>query len=216
MRSSKTLAVLLVLAGGLLAVLAGSRTWLSVTAVTTVHVSGREAAPLGVALGLVVLACALALLTSGRLLRRVVGVLLVACGAGLLVVRFTYDATGDRLVADAVARASGATTGAAGDVYSTASDWPWATAAGGVLVVAGAVVTLVRAGRWQGPSRRYEPAAGPAAAALERDRAFDAWDALSAGADPTDDSPDGPTSRRAVPRRPPHTWQNDDDPGGDP
>ncbi|WP_158220912.1 Trp biosynthesis-associated membrane protein [Kineosporia sp. R_H_3] len=209
MRSSKGAAALLVVLGGLLAILAGGRTWLSVTPVGAtvsavngaIPVSGREAAPAGSALGLVALAGAVALLTSGLLVRYVVAVLLALCGAGLVAVPMSARADGFAgAAADAVARATGARITDGGGFTASTTVWPSVCAAAGLLVLAGAVVALLRARTWAGPSRRYEvPAvAGTAApagaagagAATARDRAYDAWDALSEGGDPTaDDAP---------------------------
>ncbi len=208
MRSCRTHAVLLVVAGGLLAVLAGGRTWLTVTPLASagiasraaVEVTGREAAPGGPALGLVALAGAVALLASGRRVRQVVAGLLVLCGAGLVAVRLAFGAAVDAVAQDAVARATGTTVRGAGELVARPTAWGGVCAAAGVLVAAGAVLALVRGGRWSGPARRYEtaPVAAAAAAAAgpttpggmaaQRDRAYDAWDALSSGADPTDDA----------------------------
>ncbi len=215
-RSSKAPAVLLVLGGGLLAVLAGSRTWLTAVpqagaGVTSVAISGREAAPGGIALGLVAAAGAVVLATSGRVVRHVVAVVLVAAGAGIAASGLWLGVDRAALVADALARATGA-TGNRLVLSSEPTAWPVVGVAAGVLVLAGAVVAGVRARRWSGPSRRFEAPAATAAvvtaaaatapevpaapgagadAIRERDRALDAWDALSAGADPTDDPPRG-------------------------
>lgn len=212
MRSSKAVAALLVVLGGLLAILAGGRTWLSVTPVGAtvsavngaIPVSGREAAPAGSALGLVALAGAVALLTSGLVVRYVVAALLALCGAGLVLVPMSSGADGfDGAAADAVARVTGARITSGGGFAASTTAWPTVCAAAGLLVLAGAVVALLRARTWAGPSRRYEvpvvtgtaataaPAGAPGAgAATARDRAYDAWDALSDGTDPTaDDAP---------------------------
>ncbi|MBI4940488.1 MAG: Trp biosynthesis-associated membrane protein [Actinobacteria bacterium] len=215
MRSSKGLAALLVVLGGLLAILAGGRTWLSVTPLGAtvsavsgaIPVSGREAAPAGSALGLVALAGAVALLTSGLVVRYVVAGLLALCGAGLVAVPLTSGADGfDGAAADAVARVTGARITSGGGFAASTTAWPTVCAAAGLLVLAGAVVALVRGRRWAGPSRRYEVPAvvgaaggtsggtagtdGGTAAATARDRAYDTWDALSDGSDPTaDDAP---------------------------
>jgi uncharacterized membrane protein (TIGR02234 family) len=230
-RSSKALSAALVVLGGLLAILAGGRTWLSVTPVGAtvsavsgaIPVSGREAAPAGAALGLVALAGAVALLTSGPVVRYVVAALLTLCGAGLVAVPLSFGPGGSQDAArDAVARVTGSRGGNGSGFAASTTPWPTVCAAAGLLVLAGAVLALVRGRRWAGPSRRYEtPAvtgggavalatgsAGSAAepvtattgAATARDRAYDTWDALSDGNDPTADP----------------TWQNDRDPGGEP
>ena len=202
MRSSKGLAVLLVALGGGLVLLTAGRTWLRVAPVLdtalfarTVAVSGREAAPAAAALGLVALAGAVALLTSGALVRRVVAAVLVLTGAGGVAVTVAFLREPRGAAREAVARATGV-AGTGGFTFDQTA-WPVLCGAGAVLVAAGGLVALVTAGRWGGPSRRYETAAaGPTSAigaeASRRDRAYDAWDALSEGADPTDDGTHGP------------------------
>jgi uncharacterized membrane protein (TIGR02234 family) len=228
-RSGKPVAVLLVLGGGLLAVLAGSRTWATAVpaqvgaGLASVPVGGRDAAPGSVALGLVAAAGAIVLVTSGRVVRYVVAVLLVAAGVGIAAGGMWVGVDRAALVADALGRASGTTGGPVGGSAS-ATAWPLVAVAAGVLVLAGALVSLAGTHRWDAPSRRFDvpaatdatTAAAAGGSASDRDRAIDTWDALSVGADPTDDAQRGSPSRRAVPRRPPGTWQNDTDPGGDP
>lgn len=199
-------AVLLVLAGGLLAVVAGGRTWVRVVpdgavGLGPVAVTGREVTPAGVALGLVALAGAVVLVTSGRVVRAVVAVLLLAAGAGVVAAGLLLGVDVGQVARGALAAATGA-TGAVTEFRTARTAWPPLAAAGGGLVVLGALGTLLGSRRWDGPSRRFEPA-GPAAAtsagsaapvasaASQRDRAFDAWDALSAGTDPTAGDPDG-------------------------
>ena len=201
MRSSRPLAFVLVALGGALVVLAGGRTWLRVTPVPgtalleqVVAVGGREAAPAAAALGLVALAGAVALVTSGAVVRRVVAVLLVLAGAGVLAVTAALLREPGGAARAAVARATGVT--GSGGFTATATAWPVVCGAAALLVVAGGLVGVLRAGAWGGPSRRYETAAAVPAAtsalgeqASRRDRAYDAWDALSDGGDPTDDGP---------------------------
>jgi uncharacterized membrane protein (TIGR02234 family) len=203
MRSSKPIAFGLVALGGALVVLAAGRTWIRVrplldTALVdrVVDVSGREAAPATAALGLVALAGAVALVTSGAVVRRVVAALLVVAGAGTLAVTVAFLRDPGGAARAAAARATGV-TGSVG-FTSTGTVWPAVCAAAALLVVAGGVVAVLRAGRWGGPSRRYEATSGAGAVsalgaeASRRDRAYDAWDALSDGADPTDDGTHGP------------------------
>lgn len=195
MRSSKGAAFLLVVLGGLLTVLATGRTWLDVQPVrggaltTAVEVTGREASPEAVALGLVALAGAVALVTAGPVARRVVAGLLVLCGVGLAGTVLLFARDPGTVAADAVARATGATLGSGEGIAASSTVWVGVCVAAGLLVAAGGTVAVLRGGRWAGPSRRYEVSAPVAGAGSERDRAFDAWDALSAGADPTDDRP---------------------------
>lgn len=203
MRSTRGAAFVLVALGGALVVLAAGRTWLRVTAVPdaalvdqVVTVSGREASPAAAALGLVALAGAVALVTSGAVVRRVVAALLVLAGAGTLAATVAFLREPGGAARAAVARATGVT--GSGGFTAEPTAWPAVCGAAALLVLAGGVVAVLRAGTWGGPSRRYEPtgATTPGATsalgaqASRRDRAYDAWDALSGGADPTDTADD--------------------------
>lgn len=198
---SRLLSFGLVALGGALVVLSAGRTWLEVTPVLdtalfdrAVAVTGREAAPATSALGLVALAGAVALVTSGPVVRRVVAVLLALAGAGVLAVTIAFLREPGGAARAAVARATGVT--GSGGFTSLGTAWPTVCGAAAVLVGAGGLIAVVTAGGWGGPSRRYETAAAAGAAltsavgaeASRRDRAYDAWDALSEGDDPTDDA----------------------------
>lgn len=219
MRSGKAAAVLLTILGGLLTVVAGGRRWLVLTVsdpdaalgVGEVAVTGREAVPVAVALGLVAVAGGVVLTTAGRLLRRVVAVLLALGGAGVVVATVTLGSSRDALLRDAFAQATGAATDPPAGSVQALTVWPYLSAAGGLLVVVAALVVLARGRRWDAPSRRFESPAARAAAARtsERDAAFDAWDALSAGDDPTDAAPDA--ARDAASGTGPGAAPGDDD-----
>jgi uncharacterized membrane protein (TIGR02234 family) len=86
---------------------------------------------------------------------------------------------------------------------ATATAWPVAAIAGGVLLVLAGIAVLVTGTRWPASSRRYRGARladadadagdGAAQGVRERaasDRAIDDWDELSRGDDPTDDPAD--------------------------
>jgi uncharacterized membrane protein (TIGR02234 family) len=180
--TSKRSVVAAALAGAALAVLAASRTW--VTAVVPdlpgadVTVSGRQAAPVVVAVALVALAAAVVVATSGRVARVVGAVALV--GAGVVVVAASLGVVRDPAgaVRPAVTEATGV-TGASAAVDLSA--WPWPAVAGGVLMALAGVVAAVAGRAWASPSRRFEVPSSSAPAADDATT----WDALSRGEDPT-------------------------------
>lgn len=199
---ARLVAVLAVVAGGALALIATTQTWLTVHVDTaTLPVPGTVAAVLASPLSLAALALGLALTIVGRLLRYVLGALAVLLGTVLAIVALTV--TVDAPVASyapVVTEATGLS--GAGPVAQsvtalTATVWPALAALGGVFVAAGGAWTLGTAGRWRSRTRRYEGAqrgsAGlprsvgqrPAAPGSRPADAIDDWDDLSRGDDPT-------------------------------
>ena len=192
---ARTIAVLAVVAGGALAIIASTQTWLDVTLRTgsdePLTVAGAAAVPLLAPLSLASLALGLALTVVGIALRYVFGVLAVAIGAALAV---TSARVGLQHPLDAVATAVTKTTGLSGDaavadlVTAVAgTPWPFFASAAGLLIAAGGVLTLVTAHRWRAGGRRYQRDATPAGAATgsRPHDAIDSWDDLTHGADPT-------------------------------
>lgn len=170
------------------AALAGATrtTWAQATApdltgaAQEVAVTGSDAAPTVLALGLVALAASLATSLSSTWVRFVTGPVLVAAGLGAAwsAIAVVLDPTG----------ASGSATGEAtgivgGQVQATATSWPLLTLVPALLVaVVGVMVLLV--GRSWPMGTRYRSAAVAAPADPERDPAA-AWDALTRGEDPS-------------------------------
>ncbi|HEY6794544.1 MAG TPA: Trp biosynthesis-associated membrane protein [Kineosporiaceae bacterium] len=157
--TSRAVALLAVLVGAGLVVLATGRNWVTVTVAGAggrlqVGADGRLAAPGAAAVGLVAAAGIVVALTAGRLVRAVVTGLLVAAGltAAALSVPVWHDPAG--VAAPAAARVTGTVGQSRGDARVTA--WPAASAAGGLLIATGGLVGVVRGRRWPGPSRRYE------------------------------------------------------------
>ncbi|MGB4778837.1 Trp biosynthesis-associated membrane protein [Microbacterium sp.] len=203
---ARMLAVLAVILGGAIAIIASTQTWLEVTvsagATSALSVPGATALTLLAPLSLAALALGLALTVVGRVLRYVFGVLAAAIGATLLI-GAARIATQHPL--DAVSAAVTEATGLSGsdavaalvdDVAGTA--WPWLTAVAGALVAAGGILALVTAHTWRGSGRRYRTAAdradtdraadgatSPRPYDASRDNAIDSWDDLSHGEDPT-------------------------------
>lgn len=195
MSRARLIALAAVVAGGALALISSTQTWLEATLGQTgdvLAVAGDDAVPLLAPLSLAALALGLALSIVGRVLRYAFGVLAVLIGGGLAV-------AGWRIAAeppiDAVATTVTETTGLAGaDAVSalvsqiTATAWPALTVAIALLIVAGGIVALVTGHRWSGSGRRYrtDPAAVTASGGSRPHDAIDSWDDLSRGEDPTD------------------------------
>jgi hypothetical protein len=174
-RRELTVAVLVCVVGGTLALWSTTRTWADLRTPRpaplppiVAAVTGGDAAPLASALALVALAGAAALLAARGLGRVGVGVLLLLAGAGI--------ATGG--VHALVGGVPGEST--VTDVHVTAA-WPVLTAVGGVLVAVAGLVTVVRGRRWSALGRRYD---APAVATSPHE-AGGLWDAFDRGEDPT-------------------------------
>ena len=165
-RRELRLAVVLCLLGSALVLLAVSRSWYSVAEgqqltidPVLAHVKGSKVVSGAQALGLVGLAGVVALAATRRWGRVVVGVLVLASGAGIVV---------------AVGRAR---------VPSGAWGWASLTILGGVLLALSGALVTVRGAHWEALSSSYEPPAARAEEPPSTDKG--AWDALDRGEDPT-------------------------------
>ncbi|MER5702922.1 Trp biosynthesis-associated membrane protein [Micromonospora sp. NPDC002296] len=174
-----TYAVLLCLAGAGLALWASTRTWsVELTVRPTPLPPVREARtgagllPWLSALAVVGLAGGGAVLATRGVLRRLIGVLLLALGV-------------------AVAAGGGYGLVAAFD-GEVSRQWPALCLAGGLLAGAGGALTALRGAGWPAMGARYDRPArrvavdpGPAAGPVTGRRTTEAWDALDRGEDPT-------------------------------
>lgn len=164
-----------------------------------IAVPGSVASPALAALGLAGLALAAALAIAGPGIRVVLGVLEVLLGGCVLLA--AGIALGDPVaaVAPAVTEATGVSgSGPTAELVAaaTATGWPAAAIAGGVLLVVAGVAVLVTGTRWPASSRRYrgarlaeadEPRSAGDRERAASDRAIDDWDELSRGDDPTEE-----------------------------
>ncbi|HVE63011.1 MAG TPA: Trp biosynthesis-associated membrane protein [Mycobacteriales bacterium] len=145
-------------------------------------VVGRDLSPAPAAVGLVALAAAIAIVATRGSGRRLLGLALV--GAGVAAALAAADPARAPRAAGAdtavVRREIGLLPASAG-VSATA--WPGASIAGGVLLASGGALAAARGGRWSAMSARYRPPSDAAPAAVEPDVAL--WDALDRGDDPT-------------------------------
>ncbi len=208
-------AILLVLAGAGLALLAGSRTWAhlgvssNLPGLTGLVVTGRRAAPAEIPIALAAAAGAIVLATWGRVVRAVVGVGLVAAGVVVTFGAVRVIRSPDDAAAGAVRDALGVFSRGSGDGLDALNTlfagsgfsvdvtlWPRVAALGGLLIAVAGLLTLATGWSWPGPTRRYDRPARTGAVPLQTpartadDNPADlgsagAWDALSRGEDPT-------------------------------
>ena len=192
MRLSKRYAALAVLVPAAVALLLTTRPWAvgesrDVLSAGTTEVTGGAAAPGVVGLVVVTVVALLGLMTGGRIIRAISGVVLVLAAAGataltLLVVLRPVDA-----VSSAVAKELARTT--APDATGTTTAWGWAAVVVMLALLAGALAAALSSRSWAGLSSRYER--GARADSGPRGQVRSAWDELSEGGDPTlRDAPD--------------------------
>ena len=178
-------AALLCAAGAGLALLAAGRPWAEVKAEHAItpfaqNLTGGDLGGAAGALGWAGLAGLAALFaTSGRV-RAGVGVLIALFGVGIAYASAT--AVRHSNVVSAAADKS-ALLKIAADPSVSVNLWWTVSIAGGLLLIAGGVVTVVRGARWPGMSARYERAAPRKAAAPDDPSAI--WKSLDRGEDPT-------------------------------
>ncbi|GAA1833428.1 TIGR02234 family membrane protein [Actinomadura chokoriensis] len=182
------LTALLCAGGAGLALLAGGRTWATVKAEDAITpftqtLTGGDLGGAAGALAWAGLAGLAALFATRGRVRAAVGVLIALFGAGI-----AYAST------VAVQRSN--VLSAAGDksaLLKLGADpalhvdlWWIVSVAGGVLLVAGGLLTAVRGSRWPGMSSRYERAgAGAPAREPAADDPSAMWRSLDRGEDPT-------------------------------
>lgn len=190
-RVTRPVVVLLGLAASLALAGTTAQEWLSASApdltgtVIEVPVTGQEAAPAVMALGLVGAAASLASALSSVWMRWVTGPVLVLAGAtaALLSVGVLLDP--GAAARAGVARATGVL---GGDLHATTSTWPLLAVVPAVLVALAGLAVLAAGGHWRTGSRYRSAAvaASQAAAASPQDDPAAAWDALTRGEDPTE------------------------------
>jgi hypothetical protein len=180
--TSKRTVVILVLGAATVILVSGSREWArgsvddAVLGSSAVHGTGADIASGAMAAALVGLASAVAVATSGRVMRVVAAcAALMAAVLGAAVVLSVLADPEGALGALAVAG-----TGRSGTLVADAQAGVWAwVALGGMLVMGlGGLGALVGGQRWRGLSSRYdagEPGPGHGSA----------WDQISRGEDPT-------------------------------
>jgi uncharacterized membrane protein (TIGR02234 family) len=178
---SRALSFGCLLLGGVLALFGSAQPWWrAVGEGVVVKFSGTQATGgLSQALAIVTLAGTLLMLALRTRGRRVMGALLLLVGAGIAVVG------GLRLRPSADAVRSQLREVSLADAFRlSATVWPWIFAIAGVLVAAGAVLTMTTAEIWPSGSDRFQPGSSKAVLPASDDPA-ELWKAMDAGVDPT-------------------------------
>lgn len=138
---------------------------------------------------LAALAAPVALLAARGVVRRVIGVVIALFGVAIAA--GAWDGTrAPTIAAAAREHITTAVVPSSGFAATVSPLWPWAAAAGGLVLVAGGVTAAIGAGHWPGMSGRYDrrgggsrTPGGPGGGAETGERAM--WDALDEGIDPT-------------------------------
>lgn len=183
--------MLLCLAGGGLAVLASGRPWARAVlrqpplATVGATVSGHSLTPAVAALGLVGLAGVVAVLATRGTGRLATGVLLALAGAGVVAVSLQVRLDLDGRTGTVLERAAGAPGAAARHIRPTS--WPVVSAAAGLLLGAGGVLTATRGRGWSTLSARHDVPGGDVPP--EPVEPAHMWDAQDRGEDPTRPTP---------------------------
>lgn len=168
-----------------------------------IEVGGYQASPTVVALALVAAAAGLALMLSSRVLRVVVGALTVVVGLTSVVSALVVRADPVGSSVGAVAEQTGAL---GGDVAATATPWSLVTLIPSIGLVLLGVFVIVRGRNWPRRTRYARDAARNAAPPDPQGDPAGAWDALSRGEDPSEQTEDRATRTDTPPspgERPP-------------
>jgi uncharacterized membrane protein (TIGR02234 family) len=178
---SKGLAFGCLLAGAALALIASAQPWWrGLGDGAAMKLTGSQATGgLSQALAIVALAATLLMLALRSHGRRVVAALLLLVGVGTVLTGGFWlqprpDAVRGRL----------GHGGIIDNLGLTPTAWPWLYALAGMVIAAGAVLTMISAASWPNESDRFEK--GPAKAQASEDPA-ELWKAMDAGVDPTTD-----------------------------
>lgn len=183
---------------GALALLAATQTWVVIAlspgaaAVERLELPGYDLNPAFSPVAIAALAAALALTISGRVLRLVLGALIVLLGIGIAAMAFAVLGDPSRAAAGRVADASGiAGSGQLAIIEGAeATTWPSVAIAAGIVLVALGVLVVWFGGRWKTGGRKYASVDDRSstlhrdASHGEPDRIAD-WDAMNHGEDPT-------------------------------
>jgi uncharacterized membrane protein (TIGR02234 family) len=190
-RTSLAVALLSGALGAAVALLATRQQWSEGTATVAggafpLTASGSDVTGVPAALAVVGLAALVAVFAVRRAGRFLVAAVLALSGAGTVVAAL-LGASDSSALDEKAAQASGDTSATVDALSHTA--WPYAAAAGGVLLLLAGLLALRYGRLWPAMSGRYERNGAPrprrAAPAVDPDRPEDLWKALDRGEDPT-------------------------------
>ena len=191
--SGKRIVLVLVVVSAVIILVSGSREWVSgsaddaVLGVTGLHGRGSDVAPGVLAAALVGLASAVAMATSGTVVRFIAAftALLAASLSAALTIGILVDPDG------ALANLGAAGTGHSGTVAvnGRVGFWAWVALVAALSMGVGGVGAVAGARRWSGLSSRYDlPVGGDGSQRSTGESTTgdeSAWDQLSRGQDPT-------------------------------
>lgn len=190
---SKLLILISVALSGALALLGGSQDWITFMlpgshSVVAIHGHQVNAALSPIAIA--VIASALALSIAGLVFRRVLGILIVLLGGGIVAIAAGAAVSPLGAASGRITELTGIAqgTGDPGVAWVQLSAWVWVTVAAGIVaVLLGGTVTLV-SGAWATAGRKYDDTARsqPQESTGEGTDRISDWDALSKGEDPSE------------------------------
>ena len=182
--------VLVGLAAGTLAAVAGTRPWAQGSSgrvetgvgglAADMSITTAQEMPLAAALSLVVLACWGVLLVARGRFRRAVAWLAVVTSAGLVVTCVVGFGSVQGALTDALLTASGADTASVG-----LTGWYVAACVGAVVSLAATVAAALWVRHWPEMGTRYDAPSGDAASPERPSGNLDMWKAIDEGRDPT-------------------------------
>lgn len=197
------------LLGALLVLAAATQTWIHVVPASSsvrlpeIDISGNDAATSVTALSVASLAAAAAATIARTVGRRVIGVILVLAGAGIVAATLSVISNIQSAAATKVGESLGQSV--ADGTYSQ-TFWPYLALVGGAVAALAGVAMVVKAGTWAVDRRHTQGTEKAAAAATAQDPSqataqgkaaassssqqqkwddIDSWDQLSRGDDPT-------------------------------
>lgn len=188
---TRSMTVLILLLGGVLALIGATQTWVTASGFEAAHIhnvqlSGQEASPVITAMALVTIAAGAALSIARRIGRWIVGIVAIfgAIMMGWATIVVITNPLGT--VAPKIAETTG-TTGIEEVVTQIdVSALPWLTVIGSIIGLAGGLIALIAGRRWPvGKTKKYDidvPTVRDDNAPLDE---IDTWDELSRGEDPT-------------------------------
>ena len=183
--------VIIVLLGGVLALIGATQTWVTATGFEAAHIhsvqlSGQEASPVITAMALVTVAAGAALSIARRIGRWIIGVIVVLAAITMGWVTITVVTNPVGAVAQKIAETTG-TTGVEQVIPNIeVSMLPWLTILGAIIGAVGGILALTVGRHWAvGKTKKYDVGAQQR---TEQDGPLDeidTWDELSRGEDPT-------------------------------
>lgn len=188
---TRGMTVLVLLAGGVLALIGATQTWITATGFEAAHInsvqlSGQEASPVITAMALVVVAAGAALSIARNLGRWVVGMVAILAAITMATVTLSVTFNPAAAVAIKIAETTGTTGVASAVEHLSVSILPWLTVVGAVIAFLGGFLTLTSGRRWSaGKTKKYDLGhQSPVVHDGPLDE-IDTWDELSRGEDPT-------------------------------